>query len=378
MQSTFLPQILWQGRKWRKFQAPLKDSIYYYEPGALPFLATFYPPQILVAVLTTLMCVDVAFVFLQITLFYHYFLSSLLSYLLILQWADPIVALFGSISLTYMASSIRIQHPCAVYTVCWIPGIFIGGWIGAVSLGMAILGGYWPILINFLPIIVGAYILWGYPIWPLLIGSALALPQIILTLNYYPRSIRTWKNTSKAGKVPAWKFLDVFLGDRTHCKINDVFSWEMSCYSGLALFLAFFGSSTAALVMFISAILSMTYSVFRLPCRMLHLFSFCLVWCATSGLQNLDNSYTILIVLIQAFLLLRNADIYPWYPFAEPIRKPSYYFEKESYDLSKFPYFTGYFHERATKGYTGGFCLKETALRHGITNPNGEGLHERN
>ena len=74
-------------------------------------------------------------------------------------------------------------------------------------------------------------------------------------------------------------------------------------------------------------------------------------------------------------MLLRNAVAYPWHPFAEPIKKPSEWFDGKPHDITKFPYFTGYYYEEKTKGYTGGLALRDTCERNGVTNPMGEATH---
>lgn len=377
MLSTFWPVFCWQGRGWVSGNPPLSDSIYYYKPSAIPFLSTFYPPQIVCAsLLSRLKNIDLHFRLHQVFLFSHFLLCSGMTFWYFSRHYDFCTSLFGAISMTYMASAVKLQHPCTIFTVCWIPGVFLGGWPGAVSLAMSILGGYWPILIYFIPVFFGAYYLWGYEFWPLLTGLLLATPQIVKTALYYPKSIRTWPK-KQSGSVPWWKFFDLLGGDRTFYKINGVFGWEMALFSGFLTFpLICCSESRIWPLALISCVFCLLWGPFRHPCRGLHLFSFSLVWMATSGFSGIPTALKPLFLGIQAWSLLRNSRVYPWHPFAERIKKPSEWFSREP-DLNKFPYFTGYFHELPTRGYTGGFSLKETCLKHGITNPDGEALHDR-
>ncbi len=362
--------MLWQGRKWLKLKIPAKDNIYYYEPGSIPFLSTYYPPQILMAVICNFLNLDMSFRVYQYYLNLHYLVNSLLSYALLLTWTDPLTALFGAISYSYCASSFKINTPSFVYTACWIPGIFLGGILGAVCLGMAILGGYWPVLIYFVPLVAWSMV--GQK--ELILGVIIGLPQIIPTLFYYPRSIRTLKHNLK-GTVPLWKFLDLFWGDRKWCFINGVAYTEMALFCGiLTPIFALMSDSKAWIGLFVSFLLCLFWGPLRITARALTVFSFFLVWMAVSSFQGVPDKFKVVFILIQAWSLLKNADIYPHHPFCEPNKRPSFWFSK-SPDINKFPYFTGYYHEIPTRGYTGGFSLKETCERNGITNPDGEALH---
>lgn len=361
MLSTFFPVTLWQGKQWSKMKAPLRDEIYYYEPAAIPFLSTFYPFSILLSVLISKMKIDAGFALMQVVILSHYLLCSVLSYFALLEWVSPIVALFGALSITYAASNVRIQHPCAVYSVCWMPGMLIGGPIGWISFGMSILGGYWPLLVYFVGV--------AAVVNPsCLIGIFIGLPQILLFAKYWPRSVRNVAKIYSQNKVPWWKFLETFTGDSTGIYINGIMSWEMACYTGICLILAAFDPSIWLLAALFYALLAVTYSPVRIPARALHSFSFCLSIAATLALEGFSKSKVSALIFLQAWLLLRNLSAYPWHPFAQWIRKPSEWVAKTP-DYSKFPYFTGYYQNHKTRGYMGGFSLKETCLRNNVRNP---------
>lgn len=353
MISTFFPQLLWQGRKWLKGKTPFKDDLWYKEPCSIPFLATFYPPQFLISLLCAILPVDLAFSVFQYFVLSHYFIGSVLGYFYFSQFCDPLVSLFGAITLSYMSASIKIGEPCIVYTVCWLIGYLLGGWLGGLSLGFAILGGYWPLVLYFSPVLF-LHFDWTSVSLGLLIG----LPQIIPSVFYYPRSVR-WKEklNHQFGRVPFWKLKDLFFLDSEWMRINDVLSWEQSLYCGLFVpFLSVFGDIKYILVSIVSLLLSMTYAPFRCPCRFLHVFSFSLVLASVEGLEKFSY-YSVGILILNSFFLLRNAEKFPWHPFAEPIKKPSEWLKEKPSE--KFPFFTGYWHDKAIseKRYRGGFSL---------------------
>src|SRR3990167_2268442 len=134
--TTFYPHWVWLGRTIRRLAPPIVDKIYYRYPAAIPFLSTFYPPHFFTAFLSSFLSIDKSFQLLQLNVLAHYLLSSILSFLMFSQWCSPMAALFGAITLTYSGYCIKIQQPCIAYTLAWIPGIFLGGWFGILSMSM--------------------------------------------------------------------------------------------------------------------------------------------------------------------------------------------------------------------------------------------------
>lgn len=366
--STHFPHWVWMGRQLRRCKLPFKDDIYYYQPAAIPFLSTFYPPH-WIAAWATKTGADTSFKVLHYLILAHYILASWLAYSMCRQWWSHEVALFGALTLTYMGAAQRIQNPCIAYTMAWVPGCFISGGLGVLSFGMAILAGYWPVLVYMAP-----WIALNNP-WALC-GVTLGLPQIIPFASYWPKSIRHGQKPPKNfGAVPWWRFLQApVIGYRGY--IRGVLFFESVVSFGLVPLFALFSTSRAwAIVLFSAVMASGLLPVpFRVPARFMYPFAFFATWMACSGLSNLGLDYSTLwiILLVQGVILLRNATLYPLWPFTEWQKKPSEWFEKETYDANVFPYFTGYFHERRTKGYTGGFSLRSTCRRNGITNPLGE------
>lgn len=313
----------------------------------------------------------------------HYLWGSFLAFCYFATFCNVPVALFGAITLTYAGYFIKPQNPCIVFTNAWIPGILIGGPIGAISFGLAILGGYWPVLIYFAPIALALN-----P--EISAGLVLGLPQIIPFCWYWPKSIRHGRKADgKFGAVPLWRFFDLLAPDLGRTSINGVLFTEMSMYAGI-LALAFAIMAPISMwtgVMVGAAILSLGFAPFRIPARWLHLFTYGLVFTAVSGMSRVSSTQAAWFLLfLQAFDLSRNAGLQPIWPFCEWVKKPSQHFTNGLIALKEnignfrvsglpFPFFTGYLLGVRTLGYTGGFSLKKMCKFRGVTDSNGQSTH---
>ena len=347
MATTFFPHWKWTGKQLRAFKLPFTDNLYYKYPGAIPFLSTWYPPHFLSAFLSSFLSIDKSFVLLQLNVFLHYILSSILSYILFLKWCDPLVALFGSITLTYSGYCIKIQQPCIAYTLAWIPGIFLDGWLGILSMSMTLLAGYYPMLIYLFPFILLIHTK------TVLLGILFALPQLIPFIWYFTKSVR-WNepNVPKFGKVPPQKLIELVLPLRPRIHTNSVMFMEMAIYMGLAILFIWFSSSRFwyVLAFGLAVSVSLIKPWQRIPARALYIVTLSLSVLATDGLQKLSLTSDILLIilLLQSFLLLFNSDIYPCFPFTQWWTKPS----QKLYDV------TGYITGRPNHPYQGAFRLK--------------------
>ena len=325
--STNFPHWLWMGRKWRA-----TDDIYYRFPASIPFMSMWYWPSVLVSKLASHFSLDGAFRLYTYFILAHYLLASIITY--------KLLGLFGAITLTYAGYCIKPQTPSFVYTMTWIPGIFLGGWFGAFSLGMAILGGYWPILVYVMPVA-------GWQSPTSLVGILLGLPQIITFVRYWPKSVRHNQQTDKKeGRIPAWRLLDLVKPQESVSPVNGVHYPEVAMYMGIAFIYAF--SSLWILGVVIGALIctGLIPSIQRIPARSLYLLSFSLALCLPREIQSS-------LLVLQMFLLLRNSSLYPSFPFSQWWRKPSELYPKGDY--------TGYLTNTKLNDYKGGFCLKESA-----------------
>ena len=362
----------------------LRDNIYYLYPGHIPFLSSFYPLHYLTARLGKGLGLNSKFRLLNITVLSHYFLCSFLSLLALNQWFDIRTSLFGALTLTYMATNIKLHNPCIAYTVAWIPGMFIKGWFGGLSLGMALLSGYYPTLIYILP-----FALCFQP--SIIFGFLIGLPQLIPFLFYYPNSIR-WKQKpdNTIGNVPAWRFSNL-LGIKWDYPVKGLGHLETEMYLGLVpLFFIFNLDWFWIPVLFFAFLANGKISPpFRNSCRFLYPMSIFLVLLSLRGsnIENMPLNQYYSILIIQIFCLwMNNRNLYPMTYQELPI-KPSKAFNTELTRYLEnnlkghvsglpFPLYAGYINNFKTCFYTGGMMSKETARVRGITNLNGQSAHD--
>src|SRR3990167_2977672 len=128
--STYFPFWISMGRKWKG-----KDDIYYGYPACIPFLSMFYFPSYIASKITKFVSLDTAFRCYAYFILLHYLLASLIAY--------KVLGLFGALTLTYAGYCIKPQTPSFVYTMTWMPGMLLPGWMGVFCCFMAITGGYW-------------------------------------------------------------------------------------------------------------------------------------------------------------------------------------------------------------------------------------------
>ena len=248
---------------------------------------------------------------------------------------------------------IRPQTPCFMFTAAWIPLCLVPGWIGMLAFGMAVLGGYWPIMLA------------GFPIFffnpGCILGAVFALPQIIPFLRYYPRSIRAKKRpVPQWGKMPIKRF---FVNLRW--PENGMIHYpEYSFGVGLCVLLTTFSivfpnhcqPSWWILTTLIGFIGSQGWFVLdRIPARFVFLVSFSLVMASIPALRSLNSHDLLGLTILQGFLLWKNRDIYPHFPFSQWWRKIT----EHKFVGTEWPNNTGYLTGAGHQTYFGGFSLAE-------------------
>lgn len=353
--SKHFPHWIHLGRELRKGRFPYRDKYFVY-PVCIPFLSMFYPPHLISAWLGSFLSLDNAFKVLVWTELAHYLFGSFLSFAMFSQWYPVEVALFGAITLTYMAYSIKLTNPCITYTICWIPGMFIQGHVGWISFGIALLSGYYPILVYITPFAV-----YLNPIC--VIGALPGLLQLVPMLWYWPKSVRyKIKVSKKFGSVPLWRYLDLIIPGYIG-QVRKLFHPETAMFFGWTpLMFIPFAHSKAWFPCLLAFILSL--GLFRPPfrnaSRVLYTFCFFFVWLSVSGLFYLElNVHQVLVLIfIQCYCLLQNSSIYPMHPFTEKIRPPSWWFKDSKRGSIGYPYFTGYIFNESVLSYAGGFSLR--------------------
>lgn len=343
MATTFYPHWVWMGSQLKKFNFPMKDNIYYIYPGCIPFLSTFYLPHLLTSLTGS-------FRVLQYSILAHYIFGSLLAFYMFSKWASPEASLFGAITLFYSGYSIKIQQPTIIYTMAWMPGIFLGGWLGVLSMAMVFYAGYYPILIYLMPFILVMHTK------TVLLGAFLALPQLIPFLWYYLKSVRTSLNF-KGGKVPFSKLIEFIIPVRNRVHTDGVMFMEMQMYSGIAFLFIFLSHSRFWLVLGFGILIAVGVirAWDRIPARAFYIVTLSLAVLATDGLTKLNASnprVPFAMFFLQAVLLLFNRDIYPSFPFTQWWEKPFIYYKKYVFPG------THYLEETRGPQYAGAFSLK--------------------
>jgi len=314
-------------------------KVYYKYPACIPFLSMWYPPNIILSKLTRFLTLDGSFRLYAYFIIGHSLLASILGYRLF-EHNGLFPALFGAVTLAYSGYVIKPQTPAFMYTMAWIPGIFIGGWFGALSLGMAILGGYWPILVYMVPVIL----VFAYRDPTILLGLIIGLFQIIPFLWYWPKSVRSGQKVDrKFGRLPWCGLKYLFIPNNSVGLINEVHYPESRMYVGIAVLFIFHSSFWYAPLLLAIAIACGLIPPFqRIPMRTLYLATLSI---SALAAQNCHGTFPL---IIQSVLLLSNSSIYPSFPFSQWWDKPS----KRIQD------FTGYLTGLKLNDYKGAFALK--------------------
>jgi len=225
----------------------------------------------------------------------------------------------------------------------------MGGPIGALSCAMAILGGYWPILVYFAPVAFicnpGA-----------LCGVIPALPQIVTFLWYWKRSVRAGEKIDRTlGRLPWWKLKDLFWPSKSVGLVNGVHYPEVEMYMGIAV-LVIWKVSYWWVPLILSLLVSsgLFFQLQRIPSRSLYLATLSI--CLLTRLDFLTCQQSFLVLVLQGYLLLRNSSIYPSFPFSQWWKRPSELYQKPI--NGEWPNVTGYLIGHKISDYKGAFALR--------------------
>ena len=358
--STFFPTWLRRDK-----------SAYWLSPKSHPVLSSYYPPHILSSYIAGFTRLDTSYLILLWSLGLHYAFCFAGYYYLFQNYYSPAVSIFGAITLTFGAVSLR-QQPCIIYTLSWFPiTLFQDPILSALGIGMMILGGYYPFAIYLIPVSLMAHILWYGEVW-LMAGFILGLPQLVAFLNYLPKTVKKRNDSCETPEVERRFYLGV-----------------------VPIMLLPFSTSRIwpLLVISVAFSLGLLRKWFpRVPQRWLIVVQFCVGWMAVSGLSNLHLAHTTLVILVSvhAFdLYWNNRECIPPRPWCELYQKPSWafntkltrYLDKHLGDYRvaglPWPLFTGLINGHRTMGYQGSMQLKLMAKWRGTTGSHGiEGLKE--
>lgn len=228
----------------------------------------------------------------------------------------------------------------------WIPLVFKGGLIGGIGWTMALFGGYYPILVYIMPLIL--------LLQPLsfVIGCFMASSQLLPFWGYFKKSIRNGVKIDRDfGRVPLWKFISLVIPFRSYKIINGVHYPEMEMYMGIAPLLIW-NSSWKLVFLGISLLfcLGIFPSLQRIGARSLYSLSFLI------AIITVQEPLGLHFLILHGFLLLYNSSIYPSFPFSQWWDQPSrLYLKKQKAD--GWPFNTGYLLNRKVSVYAGSFRL---------------------
>ena len=360
--STFFPTWLRRGNG------------YWLNRKAHPVLSSYYPPNVFSGYLSKYLNLDDSFVLLLCVMFSHVIFGFISWYWLFSQSYEPLLSLFGALTLTFGAYSLK-QQPCIIYTLSWFPlTLHQNPIISSIAIGMMILSGYYPLELYLLPISLMAHLLWYKEVW-LISGILIGLPQLIPFLKYLPKTTKRMRDKCESPEV------------------------ERRFYVGIIpVLLVYFGtvSGTRVWPILIAACLGVLgigkEFLPRVHERLLIVVQFCMGWMAVSGLNylNLNPTNLVIIVLLHAFdLYWHNKECLPPRPWCELYQKPSWAFNtrltrylEANLDGNRvaglpWPLFTGLVNGFKTMGYQGSMQLKLMARWRGTSGSHGiEGLSE--
>lgn len=364
------------------------DPYYYPYFSSIPFLQTFYPPNILQAVIGTFLPLDAAFILFSFYMVSHFLLASIGAYFL---FGGGIVGLFGAITFAYMGYNVK-QNACINCTVAWTPWLLLGASthnpiLFGIALAMGTLAGYWPLWIYLVP--MAGFWMGHESLDGILIGASLSLPQIWLAVKYYPKSVRSGKSAgdkTSIGCINLKMLLEgAFPGSVTMG--DSVFSTEYTYSVGiLGLMLAVLSPPwllclTALFYLLASG--TALYSILspfmlRIPARWTYFMGVCLAIGAVYGFREMPPKWQAVILLLQAWnLCITHSHLWPMQPFCQRTERPSHAFgEWKNLPVPHriplpYPVTTGQIHHQPTLGYCGGAALQAMSILHGNTDPNG-------
>lgn len=351
--STFFPTWIWQGREWRKGRIPKYDPYYWGNAHAHPVLSTYYPFGIVSSIWSSILSLDKAFTLFILTIGIHCCFGFIGWFLLFNSFSDTIPSLFGALTITFGAYSLK-QQPCIIYTLAWFPlTLSQNPIVSTIAIGMMLLAGYYPFAIYLIPVSIAAHLLWYREAW-LVLGFLLGLPQLLPFLRHLPNTVKRLTDSCESPES------------------------ERRFYVGvIPLILIPFSTSRVLLLILVSALFALGFMKQLFPRvheRWLVVTQFGIGWASVNALSNLNLSQLqlVLIVGLHAFdLFWHNRECLPPRPYCELWQRPSRVFNSKltrfleanlgDYRVSglPFPLFTGHINSLKTIGYCGSMQTRD-------------------
>ena len=369
------------GEQVRNCKGWFRDSFYYYEPGGIPFMCAWYPPQILTAFFGSFFAIDFSFILYTLQLFAHYLFASFFAYYLFDYMGYAVwISLIGATALTYATRFVNLNGALA-YTPCWLPFILwacISGHpiLAGIGIYMMFSAGYTTMFLYLLPVIAVFLLKLDNPFLAISVSSILCAPQLAYTVNYMRKTVRgaTTYEQRAIGSVPPWHFISLIFP--IHLNMNNVLYVEYVYRVGRVILLGIIFASNWMLgiaALFCCYMMMGKYVkapiVLRIPAKWSYLLSVILIFLGVEGLIAYQQFSPLLLALHSADLIFTHPGIMKIFPFTEYPVKPSKAFSGELATHSyvgkasglPWPLRAGYINKIKTLGYKGGSSLKSTA-----------------
>ena len=133
------------------------DPYYYANPLALPFLSNFYPLHLAQAWIGSFLTLNQAWVVYWGMMVLHFLLASVVAWFLLASYSMTLLMRFlAAITLSYLPYAMK-HNNSIVYTHTWLVLLVLAAaakmtWCYGISLGMALLAGYWPLAVMGIPL----------------------------------------------------------------------------------------------------------------------------------------------------------------------------------------------------------------------------------
>jgi len=348
-------------------------------------------PHLFSAWLGSFFGINGAFYIYTLWLLLHFALTSIFGYLL---FGNVLLA----IAIAYCQRAIHLNQSI-VYSWTWsIFSLLMLEYnhpiLAGIGVYLAISGGYWPVVMFLAPFTLrfteSLFLLF-------ITAGLLSLPQLIATFRYMKRSIRRKQSyKSKAqGSIPPWHLISFIWPLRFN--LNGLLYPELSYRVGIIPLFACFLAQNALLSHYfwlgvLGVYLSMGSYVrapipLRIPNRAMYMTTIALCFLANPVISELNGPIYVMLCVIHMLDVLKNHDLFPFYPFMEKPGAPSDQFNPPVVQALKgikvgrvsglpHPVMTGHITGVRGLGYCGGCMLKEEADKRGITNENGESAHD--
>jgi len=372
------------GEQIRKLKGWFRDDLYYYEPGAIPFLSAWYLPHIISSFCGSFLSLNHSFILYTGQLLLHYLFASFFAYnLFLLLGYTPVLSFMCATALTYATRFLNLNGALA-YTPCWLAFT-----LWAIASGMPIVAGlgffmmfsagYTTMFLYFMPVIGFFALSMGTEaiITFIATSSVLIAPQALYTASYYKKTVRkeTTYEQRAIGSVHPFGVLGLFIP--ININYNSVLFVEYTFRVGRVVAIAALLSRNgflwgcAIICVYLMLGKYVRAPVFlRIPAKWSYVLSIVIVFMAADFLSGVSSSHLGVLCFLQCLdTIYTHPSIMFIWPFTEYPVPPNKAFSSKlaTYKFGgrvsglPWPLRAGYVNGIKTLGYKGGSCLASVA-----------------